>query len=514
MDDKINQPQNQSTDVSAEPTPETIAEPPVEPKPIFETVTVEENKSQASENITPEELPPDITTPNTGEIGTEPPQVPPETPPIYEENKNKYLFIVGGVVLIIFFLFIFIKLLGSGGKKTSKQIKLTYWGLWEEKETFLPLIQAYQQQNPNIAIDYQKMSPEDYREKLITRGKNGQGPDLFRFHNTWLAELKEIVAPLPSSIMSNSEFEKTFYKIHQTDLRVGKYYYGLPLEIDGLVMICNLSLLNQAGITIPPTTWEEVIDATTKITVKDRSGNLITAGVALGTTSNIEHFSDIFGLMLAQNGADLKKLDQPEAAGALESYRKFAESPQGFWDDSMPNSLAAFIEGKVAMIIAPSWQVLAIKNSNPDINIKVVPVPYVPGGKPLSLANYWIEGVSRFSANQEEAWKFLRFLTEKENMTKLFEYESKTRLFGEPYSRIDLAPLLVQNQYLDPVIKQADNYISLPLVTRTFDNGMNDEIIKYLENAINSTAQGVSYGEALKTAKQGVDQVFSKFQIQ
>ena len=142
-----------------------------------------------------------------------------------------------------------------------------------------------------------------------------------------------------------------------------------------------------------------------------------------------------------------------------------------------------------------------------ELELKVTQVPLVPGGKPISLANYWVEGVNRYSKNQIEGWKFLRFLVEKENLTKLYEIQSKTRLFGEPYSRVDLAPLLSQNAYLAPVIKQADYYISLPLVSRTFDNGLNDGIIKYIENAINATANGVSYGEALRTAKQGVDQI-------
>jgi multiple sugar transport system substrate-binding protein len=51
------------------------------------------------------------------------------------------------------------------------------------------------------------------------------------------------------------------------------------------------------------------------------------------------------------------------------------------------------------------------------------------------------------------------------------------------------------------------------MISRTFDNGLNDEIVKYIENAINATVEGVSYQEALKTAKQGVDQVFSKYQL-
>lgn len=474
--------------------------------PVFETVPVEET---AIEQPKIEEAPEEVETPDA------PNEVPSDNlpPPVYQENKNQYLMVVAGGVVFFIILILVIRAIFFSGKGIKKEANLTYWGLWEDKQVIQPLIDQYQQKNPNVKITYQKMSPESYREKLLARSKNNQGPDIFRFHNTWVPEIKDIIAPLPAQIMSNDEFEKTFYEVHQKDLKVGSYYYGLPLEIDGLVLVYNDNLLKKVGITTGPTTWDDITDMVPKLTVKDQQGNLITSGIAMGTSGNIEHFSDIFGLLLVQNGGSLNKLDQPEAAGALEIYRKFAESPQGYWNESMPNSINAFIQEKVAMIIIPSWEILTIKAGNPEIKIKVVPVPSVPGAPNISLASYWVEGVSRFSKNQIESWKFLRYLTEKENLTKLYEIESSLRPFGEPYSRVDLASLLSQNEYTGAIIKQAGSFVSLPLISRTFDNGLNDEIIKYIENAINSTAQGVSYSEALGTAKKGIDQIFTKYNI-
>lgn len=516
MDDNIkNSSGNQSTAPSPQPQTETPnsatplppegSAPPQPNTPIYESVPVEEN-------FQPEEVAPDIASPTTEDVGSSvPPEIPP-TPPMFEENKKQYLMIAGGAVVFILILIVIVKML-FGTKTTPKATKLTYWGLWEEKEVLDPLIKQYQKSNPHISIDYQKMSVQEYRDRLVARSIKGMGPDIFRFHNTWLPEIKDIVTPLPEKIMTAAEFEKTFYKIHQQDLKVGNYYYGLPLMIDGLVLIYNDSLLKKAGIDAVPTNWDEITEAVTKLAVKDTTGQIITAGIALGTGTNVEHFSDIFGLMLIQNGGTLTGLEKTEAAGALESYRKFAESPNDFWNENMPNSTTAFIQEKVAMIIAPSWELLTIKAINPDLDVKVAPVPSVPGGKSVSIASYWVEGVSRYSKNQTEAWKFVKYLTEKDNMTKLYQIESQLRPFGEAYSRVDLAPLLAQNQYLGAVIKQADDYVSLPLASRTFDNGLNDEIIKYIENAINATSQGVSYSQALETAKKGVDQVLLKYQI-
>ncbi|OGK10326.1 hypothetical protein A2767_07185 [Candidatus Roizmanbacteria bacterium RIFCSPHIGHO2_01_FULL_35_10] len=485
-DDKVNPPQNQSGTV-------------------FESVP--------ADNLQPEEVAPDVAEP-TGEDVSQGQDLPSDSSPlVFEENKSKYFIIAGGAIFFLLILIFFLKLI-FGAKAPPKDITLTYWGLWEDKEVFAPLITDYQRKNPGIKIDYQKMTPQDYRDKLLARSKNGEGPDIFRFHNTWLPEITDVATPLPEKIMSTGEFDKTFYKIHQKDLKIGNSYYGLPLYIDGLVLVYNDSLFKQAGIATAPTTWDDITDAVTKLTVKDTNGQLVTAGIALGLTSNVDHFSDILGLMILQNGATLKTLDQPEAAGALESFRKFAEPPNNFWDETMPNSVSAFIQEKVAMIFVPSWEVLTIKSINPDLQIKVVPVPSVPGGSPVSVASYWADGVSRYSKNQLEAWKFLRFLVEKDSMTKLYEIEAKFRRFGEPYSRVDLGSLLAQNEYSGAVIKQADAYVSIPLISRTYDNGLNDEIVQYLENAVNATVQGVAYADALSTAKQGVDQVFKKYKIE
>ncbi|MCX7880952.1 MAG: sugar ABC transporter substrate-binding protein [Patescibacteria group bacterium] len=475
--------------------------------PIFETVPVDEN-------LQPEEVSPEVATPTVEEVASAGPETIEEAPPlVYETNKSKYFIIIGATILFFFLLIFFLKAIFSGSKK-PKPISLTYWGLWEEKEIFAPLISLYQQKNSHIKINYEKMSPIDYKDRLLARSKNNQGPDIFRFHNTWLPQLREVAAPLPETVLTSQEFEKIFFPVHQKDLKIGNHYYGIPLMIDGLVLIYNQDLFEKAGINTSPTNWDEINEMVSKLTVKDINGQLLTAGIALGTASNVEHFSDIFGLMLLQNGGDLKNLDQPEAAGALESYRKFAEPPNDFWNEQMPNSITAFIQEKVAMIIVPSWEILVIKSANPDLKIKVVPVPQVPGGKPVSLASYWVEGVSRYSKNQIEAWKFLKFLSEKENLAKLYQSESQNRLFGEAYSRVDMSSLLSQNEYLGAVIKQTEYYVSLPLISRTFDNGLNDQIIQYLENAINSTIQGVAYNEALNTAKKGIDQIFSQYKIE
>lgn len=488
----------------------------LEPTPVFDSAGT---SNQSSSNQT-EETPEDLTISDIGGVDETAAGLPPIDEAAFNDdsggNKKKIVFIIVGVVIFIsiFALLVSFLLRLRGGSSSDEKITLVYWGLWEDPEVMKVVIDEYKQIAPNVTIEYEKQDKRNYREKLIARGNEGRGPDIFRYHNTWLPSITEVVAPLPSDVMSNEEFEETFYEVTQRDLKIEDSYHGLPLMIDGLVLIYNKELFSNIGVSAAPKTWEDVVDIAKDLQVKDAQENVLTSGISLGTANNIEHFSDIFGWMLLQNGADLTTLRSPEAVGALENYRSFSEPPFSFWTKDMPNNVGAFIQGQVGMIIAPSWQILEIKNANEDLDIGVAPLPILPGGEQLSIATYWVEGVSKTSTHQEEAWAFLKYLTEEETMTTLYSKQAETRLFGDPYSRVDLKDKLIQNEYIGPVLSQAPYMQSLPMASRTFDAGLNDEIITYIENAINSAGNGVAYDQAMLTAAQGIEKVLEKYNIE
>lgn len=499
---------------------DNLQQPLEVPQPIYETVPTDE--------IQPEEIASNVTATDQADFSQVQPEITPlDAEPITEHKEiNKLPIILGGVAVFVIVFIVLFALLSGGKKKqfvkTPEQVSLVYWGLWEEKEVMDPIIAEYQKNNTHVKITYEKKTEKDYRNKLLTWIGRGQGPDIFRFHNTWIPELvlpgntpELALASLPETVMSSTAFEKTFYPIHVKDLKVGEKIYGIPLMIDGLMMIVNEDLLKKAGIATIPTNWDEMLAAASQMTVKGKNNELITAGIAAGTATNVAHFSDIFGLMLLLNGGELSKLEAPEAIGTLEAYRRFAEEPNNVWSESFSNSIVAFAQGKVGIIFAPTWEIHTIKSTAPDLKLVVAPIPNPPGGKQFSLASYWVEGVSKKSKHQEEAWKFLAYLSSKSTLTKMYEAQSSTRTFGAPYSRIDLSNTLIQDNYLGPLIRQAaeDKFKSLPLTSNTFDDGLNDGITRYLENAINGASQGVSYEEAMKIGHAGVQKVLLQYNI-
>ncbi len=430
-----------------------------------------------------------------------------------KKKKPLIAFGLGGLILFVIILIGIGRFLGAAPARQEK-VTLTYWGVWEPAAVMDEVIRDYQRQNPYVEIEYTLMDAKDsYRERLLERTRKGTGPDIFRYHNTWPAMIKEILAPAPQTVFTPTEFQETFYPVAARDLILNNQIIGVPMWIDGLTLIYNDKILKAAGVGSPPDDWEALLEVADKITVRDEQGNLVTAGVALGAAENISHFSDIVAMMFLQNGVDIKNLKNDfNARTVMDTYTGFVLSGNNYWADHFDNSINAFANEQVGMILAPTWQIEVIKRMNPDIDLKTASVPQIRGADRSNIANYWADGVSRASKQQEEAWKFLKYLSQKDTQTKIFELEIKNgRLFGSPYARKDMAELLLQDPNLGPIVRDAPILSSLPIVSLTYDNGLNDRLVGYMKDSINSMLLSNSVAKSIEVMDDGFSQVFQEY---
>jgi multiple sugar transport system substrate-binding protein len=501
--------------VPPNPDPKSFVPPPTSPKPPLtpslgsaqvpqETIGLSAKPPQPSLSIgTPASPPPS----SPSQPGT------PPTPSAPEVKKSPFRFIVpiiGVLVLIGLIFFGVTRFLNQD--QEPEVVTLSYWGLWEPSSNLSSVFSEFESQNQGVKVNYIQQSPQDYRERLQAAIERGQGPDIFRFHNTWVPLLKNQLSPISSDVMSKSSFEATFYPVAQKDLKLGNNYVGIPLEIDGLALYYNTRIFESAGKT-PPETWEELRKTAAELTLRDDQEKIIRSGVALGTTSNVDHWADIIGLMLLQNSANPADPTNNLAEDAIAFYTIFTKS-DNIWDDSLPESTFAFATEKVVMMLAPSWRAFNIKEINPELEFATVPVPQLPNTN-INWASYWVEGVSSNTTEEKQAlaWKFLGFLSQPETLRKLYAAASQQRLFGEPYSRIDMQQELLNDPIVGAYVASGQNAQSWYLSDWTFDNGLNDRIIKYYEDAVNSVNQGQTITRSLETAAQGVVQVLSQFGV-
>lgn len=402
-------------------------------------------------------------------------------------------------------------------KKAPSTITLSLWGLWEDASLIAPAINEYEKQNPNIKIDYVHQNAPNYRTRVQTQITESSGPDMFMTHASWLPMFLNTnsLSSIPSSVMNILDFQKTFYPVASKTLTKDGKIYALPQEIDGIAMFYNEDLLSAASVSVP-TNWDQFLDSAVKLTQKDEEGDIIVAGAAMGSPSNVDHWSEILGtLFLQQPGADLENPASKAGSDVIRFFTNFILDPaKKTWSPDLEPSTQAFVEGKLAFYFAPSWRAYDLLEANPSLKFKTSPVPQLPKPSEDAYAawgSFWAFSVSSKSNNQLEAWKFLKFLTNPDTEKILYQEASKQRLFGQPFSRVDLAGELLGDPIVGSFVKQGPIYKSWYLNSRTYDSGINDEMIPYFENAVNATLQGDSPSQALQTTQKGVTQILNKY---
>lgn len=367
-----------------------------------------------------------------------------------------------------------------------EKVSLTYWGLREEEAAVNAVIADFQKEHPNIVITYVKQDPTQYRDRLNVRMDNGTGPDIFQFHNSWIPTVGTRLMPLPEAVMSKKDMEKNYYPTVARDLTRNGVVLGVPLQIDTLALFTNTEILKSAAVGVPGT-WNDFVNTARQLTVRDEEGKIKTSGAALGTFDNIERAPDILSLLFIQNGVQPSRLsdEQQKAAEALDFYTAFAKPSENTWDSTLDPSLLAFAKGNLAMFFGYARDIPVIRAQNPSLLFAVNTAPILPGRK-MTIASYWVEGVSAKTEHSKEAFEFIKFLSKKETLRRLYEEEAKTNQVGELYPRVDMAEELKGNAVLYPFLVQAPDAFSTPFSSGAQDGGLVDELNTLLGNAVRS----------------------------
>lgn len=417
--------------------------------------------------------------------------------------------------MAILILLMFLVLGSLGENRPGKSITLQFWGTFDDPDFYDKAIEGFNATNRNVRITYRKFNFEDYEKELVNSFAAGTGPDIWLMHNTWLPKHFDKIQPLPQQklpgedkpLFTIKDYQTNFLDVTFQDLTSGGQIYGLPIYVDTLGLYYNKDLFNTAGITTSPKTWDDFNDAVRRLTVTDDRGNIVRAGAAIGTASNINRSTDILTLMMLQSG--VKMTDDSlgsatfshsvggERVGevALQYYTDFANPSKSIyaWNDRQHYSIDAFANGETAMMFNYSHHIATIRSKVARFNFATAKVPQI-SGTPIAVnyANYWAPTVSKQSQNPVLAWKFLIYLTSAEGARPYVDASNR------PSARRDL----VEQQKTDPDLGV---FAEQALSARSWWQADNSAIETIFAEMINDINFGrVSIDEAIRAAENKV----------
>lgn len=350
----------------------------------------------------------------------------------------------------------------AAGGDSQEKVTIEYWQYEYPSKVALidELIKQFEAQNPNIKVKQTNFPYDQYNEKVATLIPAGKGPDVINLYYGWLPKYVSsgFLQPLPESAFPANEIESKYYPLVDA-AKIDGTYWAIPTAVRTLALFYNKDLFAKANIAEPPTTWEELVEDSLKLTEKDSNDQFVVEGLAWEPGAQLHHwYRD--GLLPQAGGQDLsddrRKILWADTPAGLEAFQyliDFAVKHKVGTTGVFTDDVTAFKTGHAAINIDGSFRLGSLKADAPDLNYGVAQLPsYKSKSAPSSFwANAIPAGVT--GAKLDASIKFLQFLTSKEVQ------EQWVDKVGELPAQKEVA---TQDKYLNdeklgPFIRQLDN---------------------------------------------------------
>ncbi len=309
------------------------------------------------------------------------------------EKRSPFQMIIFGVFAfsIIVAVLIFAGLSGGGESQDIGEVSM--WGTFDQSlvDVYLRTLGDEDERAGNI--DYQEIPAERFQSELVEALADGTGPDLFILDQSNLLRHWDKIQPFTYEEISEREYKDTYIDEAEMFLSDGGIR-GLPFSVDPLVLYWNRDIFAEAGFAKPPAFWDELFLLAERITQRDKANNIERATIAFGEFDNVNHAKDIMAALIMQAGGEVVgRLEDgtiyaglsPEgftdqvvpAQTALRFYTEFADPVKSVysWNRSLPMSIDAFSQGKLALYIGYASEVRTIKSNNAHQNNDLAPHP-------------------------------------------------------------------------------------------------------------------------------------------
>lgn len=234
----------------------------------------------------------------------------------------------------------------------------------------------FEKDNSGIDINVEVISWNDISTTVNTRVANNQAPDILNIDVFADYQADDLLLPAQDYVS-----EETYGKMYEAFLEqsnVDGTIWAIPDLASARAMYYNKDILEGAGVTAPPTTWDELTEACKKI--KEKYPDVYPWGIDMTTDEG----QAAFAYYIWNNGGDFTDADgnwtlnSPENVAAIEYAIQLIKD--GYTNSDPANETRydlqdMFGTGKVAMMIAPNSLPTYVKDGGNEVNYGMAPIP-------------------------------------------------------------------------------------------------------------------------------------------
>lgn len=310
---------------------------------------------------------------------------------------------------------------GGGSKSSDGTITMQIWDT-AQRDGMQALADAYHEQNPDVTVEIQVTSWDEYWTKLEAAATSNTLPDVFWMHTNYILQYADngMLADLTDLYADESA---TYYTDHYSDVSIsnasgsdGKIY-GVPKDKDTVGLVYNKEMFDAANVAYPDETWtwDTLVEASQAI--YDATGKY---GYMAYADDQLGYWNFVYqnGGYILNEDKTAAGFDVPETIEAMKFYiglQSYDWCPdQNYFAETAPGN--AFFSEQGAMFLEGDWNIMSEMKNYPEMQGKwdVAVLPSSPDGGRATISNGLCYATSANNQNNEVVLDFLRFLGSEE----------------------------------------------------------------------------------------------------
>ncbi len=362
------------------------------------------------------------------------------------------LALIAGVVLSLF-------VGGCSGeqKPVSDKITLEFWTLQLDtfKTTLEPMFLAYEREHPNVRIRWVDVPFSEGPKRTLTAMMSGHTPDVINLNPDFSAILANRNALLNMNTALPQRIRDSYLPVAWQAATLnqpnGKQLaFGLPWYITSSVTIYNRQILQKAGYTAPPATFEALPDFAEAVRKKANAYGMMPVIAEHGNF--LKELQKIGVKLYDSQGRAVFATDK-----AMDHLAYFVDMYQQGWipaeaiTESHQAAVGRFQAGTLAsLLIGPNFLKI-VKENAPDIYKVTGVAPQFPEDSSVKDFALMVVVVPVKSAHPKEAVDFAAYITNATNQLALSQaapvLPSVTSALQNPYfSQTNSTDLMAQGR--------------------------------------------------------------------
>lgn len=324
--------------------------------------------------------------------------------------------------LTLLFLLMVVTSCGSGGENSSSidsngassststnpKIVIKFWNGFTgpDGNAMQSIVDSFNKEykNSNISVLMDKLPWDTFYQKLLATSVSGTLPDVVAMHGARLSNLlsKNRLIPLDDEKVSEIGMLAEDYIPYAWDAGViDGTRYLLPLDIHPTAMYYNVSMLNEAGFTEPPKTWEEFAEMAVAMTKNGKYGYVVPSMYSIT--------KDMFMSMIAQKGGNILDDNNNIIYNSAQGVEVMSFFQDLIYNKKVsPTDVGAggdgtlFKQGKSGFYFDGPWMISAMDEIT-SLNYAVAPMPHFEDGEDVHMTGSHQFGIIRQNSEISEA---------------------------------------------------------------------------------------------------------------